>query len=181
MEHAPKPWEYQPGIDNDRSYQAFTWFLTLPPPRRVSLLAGQFQVSVVALGRWASQGYWYDRARAYDDDLARQRKSELDRVYQQSGADVAKQQLELVAIKNAIVGDQLDKLYRECIDRPESTRLKPVDIVRLRAEAFREERLVRGQPTDIIESEIDLSRLTDDELRAYEALVRKAHRAREDE
>lgn len=172
---SPKPWEFQPGVDTAQTFQAFAWFLCLPPPRRLTLLAGQFQVSIQTIRNWARDGLWFERARAYDADLLHARKAELDAVYQKSGAEVAQQQLELIALKNAIVGDQLDKLARRCFDTDIPV-MRAGDVIRLRSEAFKEERLVRGQATEITSEELDLSKLTDEELEAYDQLTRKARR-----
>lgn len=172
---SPKPWEYQPGIDENTSFGAFTWFLLLAPPRRLNMLAGQFQVAMVTLRKWAKDGLWYERARAYDQDLLRLRKEELDRVYQLSGAEVAQQQLDVIALGNSIVADQFEKLARRCLDT-DSPYMRPADAVRLRAELFREERLVRGQATEIVESEQDLGKLSDDELAELDRLTRKARK-----
>lgn len=167
-----KPWDFQPGIDTNDNFPAFSWYLRLPPPRKLSMLAGQFQVSVGTIRNWADRGLWSPRARAYDEDLAKHHKTELDALYSKDGAEVAKQQLGMIALKNAIVEDQLEKLARQCLDR-DSTVLKPGDIIRLRREAFLEERLVRGQATAIVDGELHWENLNDQELALAEQLFAK--------
>lgn len=171
----PKPWEFQPWIDTPESYNGFVWFLGFLAPRRVAPIAHAFQKSVATVNKWAKDGFWHQRAAAYDQDLARIRKEELDRVYRLEGADLAKQHLDLIALGNTLVEDQIQKHLAEAIDRTQPSK-KLGEIVKLRGELFKEERLVRGQSTEIVDQELDLSKLDDEELDQLDRLRKKARK-----
>lgn len=172
---APKPWEYQPGVDTPDDYNAFVWFLGFLAPRRIAPIANAFDKSLATVRKWARDGLWYERAAAYDQDLANQRKAELDRVYKTEGAELAKQHLDVIRLGYTLVEDQLEKHLVEAKDRTSSSK-KLGEIVKLRGELFREERLVRGQATEIVDQELDLSKLDDQELELLDQLRKKARK-----
>jgi hypothetical protein len=171
----PAPWDFQPGIDTADSWPIFAWYLQLAPPRRLKPVALQFQLSVPTVSRWAAHGLWQERARAWDQHLTRMRHAAQEEIYGQEGKDVAKAYLDTIRAQKAVLDDQVDKLMQECIESP-TRRLRPNEIVRLSVETLRAERLLRGQATEIVGEELDLSQLTDEELAAYEALTSKARR-----
>ena len=169
------PWDFQPGIDTPASWPIFSWYLQLTPPRRLKSVALAFALSVQTVAKWAAHGLWVDRARAWDTHLQRMRNAAQEEIYGQEGKEVAKAYLETIRAQKAILDDQVDKLQRECLER-DTVRLRPNEIVRLSVETLRAERLLRGQATEIVGEELDLSQLTDEELAAYEALTSKARR-----
>lgn len=170
------PWDFQPGIDTPDSWPIFTWYMQLAPPRRLKPVALAFGLTVQQLNRWAAHSLWVERANAWDRHLAKMRNAAAEDLYGQDGKAVAQAYLETVRTQKAVLDDQLDKLVRECAESPERRVLKPNEIVRLSVETLRAERLLRGQATEIIGEELDLSQLSDEELAAYEALHAKARR-----
>jgi hypothetical protein len=150
------PWDFQPGIDTPDSWPIFSWFLQLAPPRRLKPVALQFQLSVQTVSRWATHGLWLERAKAWDTHLQRMRNAAQEEIYGQEGKEVAKAYLETIRAQKALLDDQVDKLTRECLER-DTARLRPNEIVRLSVETLRQERLLRGQATEIIGEELDLS------------------------
>ena len=169
------PWDFQPGIDTGEGFPIFGWYLQLAPPRRFKPVALAFGLSVPTVTRWALHGLWQERARAWDQHMLRMRQAATEEIYGQDGKAVAQAYLDTIRAQKMIVDDQLDKLARECLER-DAVRLKPNEIVRLSVETLRAERLLRGQATEIIGEELDLSQLSDEELTAYEALTSKARR-----
>lgn len=169
------PWDFQPGIDSGESFPIFSWYLQLSPPRRFKPVALAFGLSVQTVTNWAKRDLWIDRARAWDQHLIRMRHASTEEIYGQEGKEVAKAYLDTIRAQKMILDDQVDKLAKECLER-DSVRLKPNEIVRLSVETLRAERLLRGQATEIVGEELDLSQLSDEELAAYEALTSKARR-----
>jgi hypothetical protein len=91
------------------------------------------------------------------------------------GKHVAQEWLETIRMQKAVVDDQIEKLATQCLDGQGST-LRVADLIKLSKETLHSERLLRGQATEIVADELDLSRLTDDQLAEYERLTSMARR-----
>lgn len=175
VEREPKPWELQPGIDSSESWSLFSFFLSLPPPRRVSDVHTAFSgTSYATISRYAKDGLWRARALAWDRHLSKIQSKAYEEVYRQTAAETAKTHIPLINLGKEIVSRELIKLLRESVGT-EGVRMKPGDIRRLLESTVKLDRLVRGQATEIVDdNSIDLSQLTPEEFAEYERLARKA-------
>lgn len=169
------PWDFQPGVDTPETWPVFAWYLQLPAPRRLKAVALAFGLNVATVSNWAKRDLWVERALHWDKRMLQTRQAALESLYAQDGKTVAQAYLETVRCQKAVLDDQLDKLLAECVNS-DTRRLRPNDLVRLSVETLRAERLLRGQATEIVAEELDLSQLSDEELAAYEALTSKARR-----
>jgi len=171
----PKAWEFQPGIDTDDSFAVFSYWLVLPPPRDLRIAARACQRTPQQVSRWANADLWRERAQEYDKLLNDSRRAELEKLYKQDGAAVALEWLEPITTAKGFIKEQLEKFQIEGSDR-EGVRIKPNELSRLFQVVFQAERLLRGQATEITSDELDLSKLTDEELAEYDRMVRKARK-----
>lgn len=171
----PKPWEFQPGIDTGETFAVFSAYLQLPPRRRLSTLFGSFGVAPATLQGWARDGYWKERALAWDVALHEERLALARGMVQEDAKELRERELDLIRAQKALVERELDKLLQRSLES-ESSQMRPADVVRMYTEAFKAERLVRGQATEIVEGELDLTKLTDQELELLDQLTQKARK-----
>ncbi len=172
----PEPWDFQGfagGLDTNDSWPAFRFYLTLPHPRRLQDVRTAYQISSGTLSRWAKQGAWHARALLYDERVAAEREEVLAVVREKSNDDSAKEWLRLSELGKKVLETELLKMLNRAQENPFTT-FKPNELARLTEVINKVENLARGKPTEIQESSMDLSSLSDAELAAWEELHKKA-------
>ena len=180
------PWERIPG-ETSREYQKFCAYRDMnssdKPIRKRSLqrLAKELGLSLDHLKKLSAKNDWVSRAAAYDeylDELARE----------QNEAEIIKMRK-----NHALLASQMiTKAAKRLLTMPEEE-ITAADLVRLVDVGVKIERLSRGESTEnrqisgeakvIHQGEItvknpqnlDLSRLTDEELNELEQLLEKLH------
>jgi hypothetical protein len=177
--HAPKPWEFQPGIDTYDSYAAFIVYLDccerhIPGSRRLRCVSQITHTPLSTIRTWSKADLWVERATERMLRVFGIRENAIEDEYTKEGKKVAQEWLETVRLQKAVVDDQTEKLLSRCLEQGEGTHLRTIDLIRLSKETLHSERLLRGQATEIVGEELDLSKLTDEQLAAYEALTRLA-------
>lgn len=169
----PKPWEFQPGIDTGDTFAGFQVFMSLPPARKLRDVATLIHASYGTVRRWAEDALWKERALAWDSHCQAILVDEQEALYRRTAKEVAQQHLNITQRMLAVSEAELLKLHHES-NTSGNTRLQPRDIIRMVDIGIKNERLVRGQATEITDSAIDMSKLTDEELKQLDALLSKA-------
>jgi hypothetical protein len=169
----PQPWEFQPGIDTGDTFAGFQVFLSLPPPRKLKDVATLLHCSYGSVTRWAADTLWKERALAWDRHCHSLLLDEQEALYRQTAREVAQRHLGITQRMFGVVETELTKLHSES-QSSGNTRLTARDITRMADVAIKNERLVRGQATEIVSSDVDLSKLSDEELALLDTLMNKA-------
>lgn len=179
------PWEHQPG-ESPKLYRYFCHYRDLGPERSLNKAAALCGIATATIWQHSTKNKWTDRARAWDLYIeSRIRESQASEIVEMRNrhAMAAKGFLELATKEAEALASQVRKADAELEKKrregdPDATRepiLAPVDIARLAKLGATLERLSRGEATAItkVESEIDTSRLTPDELRTFMELLDK--------
>lgn len=169
-------WEFWPGVDDPDSWAAFIFYQTLPPPRKLHYVADCLGLQYGQVSRWAKDAHWQARVLEWDKHIAAIRLEETEELIREDQRTVTGKHLETTRKALAVADRELAKLVQESAKSAHST-MPARDVLRLADLAIKTERLVRGQATEIQGQELDLSKLSDEELAAYEALLVKAHKA----
>jgi len=171
-----QPWEFQPGIDSGPSFEAFSFYLKIPAVGAMAAVAAACHVSPATVSNWARWGLWSDRKRAYIESLnAHMYAAAVDEM-KKTGQERATDLIENIIgpVKSALA-KEATKLQVDAVER-EHRILKPNEFARLFTEINRAERLLHGEATEIQADELDLKKLTTEELEQLDKLHQKAKR-----
>lgn len=69
-----KPWERQKG-ESEKAYEAFAAYRDMGPERSITKVSQSLNKTRALIGRWSSQWYWTERARAYDNELEKEARA----------------------------------------------------------------------------------------------------------
>lgn len=177
-----EPWNRQP-CDDEGSWRAFQLYRGTPPPRSLKSLKQALQregsrVELATLKSWAADGLWDARTCEYDNHLDKCVQKATDAILAEGAqARAARHLFSLQRLQK--VGDQI---VQNWIDRIEESgpaamhELGPAVVVRMIKDAITLERLVQGESTEnvAVKAEVDLSRLSVEELEMLSALQLKA-------
>lgn len=173
MSDAPPLWERQPG-ETVKAFQAFIAYRDMGG-RSQRAVAQTLGKSRQLLDKWSTTWRWVERVKAWDDHRDGEgRKAELKAIRDMR----ARHAQEAVALQTKAL-DRLRTL--------DAAALTPNDVLRFFVEAAKLERVARGQPETITQQEItgknggpveiqamvDLTRLSDADLTALEAIMAK--------
>ncbi len=170
----PEPWERQPN-ESDKAFQAFAIYRDMGAngqKRSIRAVAQKLKKSTTIIGRWSSNLNWVERANAWDDELDRLTREELTK-------GIAEMRKRHAKIAQAMLAKALKGLQRIPEDEMSSQ-----DVAKIVDIASKLERLSRGEPTERTEgkqivageislSQIDLSKVTDEELAKLDAIAEK--------
>jgi hypothetical protein len=163
-------WDQLPG-ESSKAYAAFCIYRDQGPRRSLdeasrvyhskptqaanNAPSGRKREASGQVRRWAERWHWGARARAWDQ--------ELDRVKRSKQVEAAEEMAERHAKEALMLQNKAVERLRQL--RPEE--LKPRDTLSFLIEAAKLERLARGEPTERVAEEhyfADVKELTDDEL-----------------
>ena len=173
----PKIWEFVDGLETSDQYQAFEFYRDREP--RLRSLRDTAIATGIPYGticKWARMNYWDGRAQDYDTHRIEQRATEraraellVDRTWAERRADVLAN-LEALAIRGAA---QLAHELATGRTRMRFNELKQVSDLLLRFG-----NLANGDATEKVDTHVDLSDLSDEQLHALEFL--RGRRSTED-
>lgn len=166
-----RPWARQP-FDTDMGWTLFSDYLMLPVPRRLSKLR-EF-LPRYELERMAKECYWPERAALWDEHLADIRTTTIERVTEETAAEVAKRQLTLTRTMQSLAGKEFAAIARTYRGEDMPGNLSARDAIRLANYGIRLERVIMGEVTDRVEVGPDLSALSVEQLRTLRELQTKA-------
>lgn len=174
-----EPWDRQP-FDSDASWVWFVAYRDAMPPRRLDRVRvsvpGTVAPPLMDLMRWATEGHWVERVRAWDQHLDDIRQAERE-------AAVSKQAREAAEDQEAALAQDLRELalreagkWVKTSAATEPEVLKPREVVAVADAAVKLGRLTRGESTEKVEvkDELNLDNLSAEELRQYRDLYLKA-------
>lgn len=165
-------WDHQPEEgETDAPYAAFRKYLEMPRPRNMSELARRLGYVPDTLHHWSADFCWTDRANEYDlhlDQVGQAAVEDEVKAMNRENARVARLAVQVAA--KALEGYAND-LTNEVASRP----VTPQAAARLMREGALLLRLTLGEVTERVEGTVDLSKLSDVELKQLDGLVSKAH------
>ena len=156
-------------------YAAFRYFLACPNPRKLTSVAAAFpQVTLQTIRNWAARWYWKERAAAWDRHLFAELDSEIEKQWAETAKNVAAAHLAAVRPLLAAITLDADKYLRQALESPTPVARNIGQLTMALQRLVQIERLVRGESTERVEhTGFDLTKLSDDELRQAEDLLRK--------
>ena len=162
------PWE-RSKTETDEQWAAFRNYRNMLFPRRIASAACK---DLVLLRQWSTDHDWLRRAAAYDRHVDAMIQTEKQNVLKNTEADRTARQLAVLLDAQDLAAGELRKLLAAAAENEGIGLLKPTDVVKLMQLAITSSRLIRGEATERVEVQ-DLSKLTDAELTALEALEEK--------
>jgi hypothetical protein len=167
-----RPWERQPAED-DEQWRCFQNFRDQVPPRRMAH-AGVKRAA--DLSTWYNDHRWKERAAAYDRHLDEIRREQREAIHKLTEQERATRQLGQLAMVQDIIDLELSKLWADAKRSEAFGLVKVSDLNKLLNSAITLERLVRGQSTENVAVDIDLEKLSVEELRELRELQDKMGR-----
>jgi len=170
-ENRPKPWERQEAEPDD-AWTAFRMYrdqMTGPGATRSYARLGVRLETALA---WMNKYQWKERCLAWDRHVDEIRQEEKTALLAQDAREVTASHMAMVATGKSLVSRELaklDALSAKAGEAPGPFTLHA--LTRLAEVTVKLDRLVRGESTEKIE--VDLSKLTDEELSAYEKILEK--------
>ena len=160
-------WDRQ-AVDTDESWPFFQAYRDQNPPRRLEPVRctpkGAVSPAVDKLRAWYRDHGWRDRVAAYDahvDGIIQEERE--DRLREDVRAMTARH-LAILQDAGELVADQLAKYLRSARESDMHGLLKPNEIAKIMDLTVKLERLTRGESTERIEADVDLTSLSDEEL-----------------
>lgn len=162
-------WERQT-CDDDESWKAFVTYRDQLPPRR--LIGYGKGVSNNTLSKWYRDNGWRERVAAYDNHLDEIQRDEREKAVRQRASLVAAQQADLLTDAREILTRELEKLLSNSREI-EGSVLQPREIIRLLEQSIKLDRLIHGETTENNGPQVDLSKLSTEELKTLHEIQRK--------
>ena len=157
------PWNMREG-ETANAFAAFCVYRDLDGKRSVAKAAKILGKNVTTMGEWSSKNGWIARAKAWD--------AEIDR----RATEAEAREVEKMKRRQIRLAMGMQSVGRKGLLKLDPDDMTPRDVTRLLKEGTTMERVNRGEPGQIVrhEEEVDMSRLSDDDLEALHALRRKA-------
>ncbi len=165
--------------EGDEAFAAFAVYRDLGSERSHAKVAIKVGKNVTLMSRWASAHAWTKRCHAFDREMVR--REEVGRL---KGVEDMRRRQTRIALELQELGQiELRKMLAEAKKHAKADTLEQGLVMKLIDLGSRLERLNRGEPGEIIQSNggeaIDYSGLTTDELKVMRAVRIKLRAARE--
>ncbi len=176
-----QPWDRQPG-ESSKAFEAFCLYRDMGTERSIRKVAQNLSKSTTLIRGWSSKYNWVERATLYDAELDRQARE--------------KRQKEILEMRDrhAKLATQLLTKAAKGLLKLSDEDISANDVARLVEVGAKLERLSRGESTENVNqktegtveaklkgevtihpAEIDLSKLSDEELMQFEGLLEKLY------
>jgi hypothetical protein len=176
-----QPWDRQPG-ESSKAFEAFCLYRDMGTERSIRKVAQNLSKSTTLIRGWSSKYNWVERATLYDAELDRQARE--------------KRQKEILEMRDrhAKLATQLLTKAAKGLLKLSDEDISANDVARLVEVGAKLERLSRGESTENVNqktegtveaklkgevtihpTEIDLSKLSDEELMQFEGLLEKLY------
>ncbi len=173
MQKTPEyEWDYYPGLDTEESFAVFTMYLSLRPRSIQDLAVLYPRRSVGTLRNWATNAFWDERAIAYDRFLFKIQCEARVTETKETAKELAEKHTELTRHMYTIAKRELLKHHRESHDS-EYPVLKLDKLTTLVKEVISLQRLISGQPTEIIGDHLNTANLNQQDLDDLDRLLKK--------
>lgn len=162
------PWERLPD-EPDEAWEAFASYRDQDPPRQ----ARHLTIPMAQRIQWYQKYRWGDRCAILDDHLRTVVQNEKGKFLRETVQEIGAKHMMLLSDARALAKREVEKLLESSKAR-ELEVMKPNDLTRLVSEVVKLDRLVRGETTsNDAQTELDLSDLSTEELRQWQALAAK--------
>lgn len=175
LAEVPEPWERQ-AAESDEAWLAFRAYRDMPPDERLLKRAAVVRMST--LSKWYRDHNWADRCTAYDAKFDKLRVEERERMYRRTAREVAIDHMVMLADTRELYTREFQKLLEASRQSEMHGLIKPETLVRMAETMVKLDRLVRGESTEHVatSTEMDLSKLSIDEIRTLHELLGKAEK-----
>lgn len=174
MSEDPKPlWERLEG-EPEEAWAAFRAYREMPPDERLLKRAASKRIET--LSKWLRDWNWLARCEAYDAHFDRMRLEEREKIFRRTARDMAIDHMVALSDMRDLFTREIGKLNEASRGSPDMHGLiKPGDLIKLAEVVVKLERLTRGQTTENVgNTDLDMSELSLEEVRALHALMKKA-------
>lgn len=163
------PWERQEN-EGEAAWAAFLRYRDSVGPRKLFAIKGMH--AMIQLQEWFNNHTWEDRCKAFDRYLDSARVAERVAILKVDENERNARTLMACHEAKQVASLELEKLLDAAKSSDAHGFLKPADIVKIFECAVKCERLVKGEATEIVETQgpaIDYSKLSDQDLEALAA------------
>lgn len=168
----PDPWERQAG-EGDEAWVSFQAYRDAPPDERTITRVASKRVSV--LSKWLRDHNWEERCRAFDAVHDKWRLEEREALFRKTARERAMDHMVVLADMKDLVTREFQKLNEASKDNDMIGLVKAETLVKIAETLIKYERLVCGQTTENVgTTDLDLSKLSVEELRTMNAIMTKA-------
>jgi hypothetical protein len=174
----PEPWERQ-ASESEEAWLAFKAYREMPPDERLIKRAGVHRMAT--LSKWYRDHNWEDRCKAYDAHFDALSVEERERVFRRASKELAIDHMVALADMRELMSREFAKYLEASRSTEMHGLIKPSDLIKMAEAVVKLDRLVRGETTENVKTEIDTSKLSLDELRQLEELLTKAGKNEEDD
>jgi len=165
----PAPWERQ-AFDTEESWLAFTRYRDMHKPRNQKKILGY---ATATISGWYRDFAWRERCEAFDRWQDRLFLDERAARIKQTAAEVAEEHKEILQDARELAMRELEKYLEVSRANGGIGLIKVGDLTKLWETVIKFDRLVRGESTETVETKVDLSALTVEELRKMRDLQSK--------
>jgi len=163
-------WERQDG-EPEAAYEAFKGYVYQLPPRRLvhsSVKHGSAELSAL-YNDWR----WSERALAYDRHVQKIRDEERDALLRQDEKERTASQIALLKGLEEVANRELAKLINDSKNTQVSGLVKVADLNKMVGQIILMRRLIHGESTENVDVNVDLKKLSVEELRELQRLQAK--------
>lgn len=160
--------------DTDESWEAFVKFRDMKAPRRLSYLHGY---PTGQLSEWYRKHNWRERAAAWDGHMDLILLQEREDFLRQSAKDLNAEHLAILHSTRQLVQRELDKFVAASLESDAVGMISPGALSHLIDGAVKLGRLVVGESTENVASDMDLSQLSVEELKQLRELRIKLNKS----
>lgn len=157
-----QPWQRQP-FDGDTEWAAFRVWLTAPIPRQPSWLARMQGLPLYEINMWRAKYHWDARAAAFDNYAHQHFQDTVIEVLTGHGEDYANRHAKLIEQATDLLSNELRK-FLEASQSTEMTTISPSELIKLLDSTVKLDRLVKGEHTEHVKQDVDLTGLSPDDL-----------------
>jgi hypothetical protein len=160
--------------DTDESWDAFKAYRDMAPPRNMArIYVNRVQVPIAKVSSWLRDHNWRDRCRAYDNHMEEILITQREDFLRQKTVEITADWM--CALKDAreIIAKELMRLRQTSEESDGPGLLKPNELVRLMDMVIKYDRLLRGESTEQIDTKVDLSQLSVEDLRELKRMHEK--------
>lgn len=126
------------------------------------------------LSKWYRDHDWPGRVTAFDKHFDSVSLEERERTLRMASRDLAIDHALMLADAGELVQRELRKLVNVSRETELHGLMKPAEVIKLLDTTIKLDRLVRGESTENIKEEVDISKLSLEEVRELSRLMRKA-------
>lgn len=162
-------WERHP-CDSDESWEAFRLFRDARPPRRL-LRAGAGPIG--KLHKWYKENAWAERVAAFDMHLDHIWTKEREDTIRLSARHVAAEHIQALTTARRLLQRELDKWLIASEKVEAEGLLSMSEVNKLLDNVVKLDRLIRGESTEKVVTDQDLSMLNPEDLRKLRDIRKK--------